>query len=100
MKPIKTWHERTQADKWTQETTTYMQSEIDDLRQRCAEVERGLADAAQSLETVASLSGRKSYGMPPIETYMETFMEVRAYAAARAGVAREVIDDAISGEQA
>ena len=67
----------------------------DELRTRLAEVERGLADAAQSLETVASLSGRKSYGMPPIETYMETFMEVRAYAAARAGVARETIDAAM-----
>lgn len=69
------------------------------LRTRVAELERGLKDAAQSLETVASLSGRKSYGMPPIETYMETFMEVRAYAAARAGVAREVIDAAMK-EQA
>ena len=67
----------------------------DELRTRLAEVERGLADAAQSLETVALLSGRKSYGMPPIETYMETFMEVRAYAAARAGVAREAIDAAM-----
>ena len=67
----------------------------DELRTRLAEVERGLADAAQSLETVALLSGRKSYGMPPIETYMETCMEVRAYAAARAGVAREAIDAAM-----
>ena len=43
MKPIPTWVERTQADKWTQETTTYMQSEIDDLRQRCAELEKDAA---------------------------------------------------------
>ena len=61
-------------------------------------MERGLKDATRSLETVAQLSGRKSYGMPPIETYMETFMEVRAYAAARAGVAREVIDAAMGAQ--
>ena len=101
MKPIPTWRE-TLGNSPTLVAAgavgQAMQQEIDALRTRLAEVERGLKDATRSLETVAQLSGRKSYGMPPIETYMETFMEVRAYAAARAGVAREVIDAAMGAQ--
>ena len=52
---------------------------------------KALCEAATSLETIASLSGRKTYGNPPIETYMDTFVDVRLYAAARAKVAREAL---------
>lgn len=54
-----------------------------------ADLKQALHDAATSLETIATLAGRKSYGNPPIETHMDTFMDVRLYAAARAKVARE-----------
>ena len=47
------------------------------------------ADAATSLETISMLAGRKSYGEPPIETFMDTFSDVRMYAAARAKAARD-----------
>jgi hypothetical protein len=50
-----------------------------------------LKEAATSLETLSSLSGRNSYGDPPIKTHMDTFLDVRLYAAARAKVAREAI---------
>lgn len=50
-----------------------------------------LKDATQSLETISMLAGRKTYGNPPIETFMETFSEVRGYAISRAGVGREAI---------
>jgi hypothetical protein len=50
-------------------------------------------DAATSLETIGSLAGRTAYGDPPIKTYMETFMDVRLYANARAGAARASITE-------
>lgn len=50
-----------------------------------------LKDATQSLETISMLAGRKTYGNPPLETFMETFSEVRGYAISRAGVGREAI---------
>lgn len=50
-----------------------------------------LTDATQSLETISMLAGRKTYGNPPLETFMETFSEVRGYAISRAGVGREAI---------
>jgi hypothetical protein len=55
------------------------------------ELKKALGDAATSLETLATLSGRETYGSPPIETYMSTFMDVRLYAAARARAAREAL---------
>lgn len=58
---------------------------------------KALRDAATSLETIASLAGRKTYGDPPIETYMDTFMDVRLYAAARAKVAREALAAGVLG---
>jgi hypothetical protein len=56
-------------------------------------------DAATSLETISMLAGRKTYGDPPIETYMDTFADVRSYAAARAKAAREAVIAAISTEE-
>ena len=47
-----------------------------------------LNDAATSLETIARIAGRTTYGTPPIETNMETPDEIRSYAAARAWVVR------------
>jgi hypothetical protein len=84
--------ERPQQDKavpasLSPDTRNYIASlvaERDELRQ-------ALNDAATSLETLASLSGRKNYGAPPIATYMDTFMDVRLYAAARAKVARSAL---------
>lgn len=55
------------------------------------ELEQALHDAATSLETISQLAGRKSCGHPPIETHMDTFMDVRMYAASRAKVAREAL---------
>ena len=57
------------------------------------ELRKALHDAATSLETISRLAGRKSYGNPPIETHMDTFMDVRLYAAARANVAREALSE-------
>lgn len=45
-------------------------------------------DAASSLDAISSLAGRKTYGDPAIETYMETPPEIRAYAKSRAMVSR------------
>lgn len=62
------------------------------LRSQYVEIEalkKALNDAATSLETISRLSGRKTYGDPPIETYMDTFMDVRLYAASRANAARQ-----------
>jgi hypothetical protein len=50
-----------------------------------------LKAAMQSLETISLLAGRKTYGNPPIETYLTHFDEVRGYAASRAGVAKEAL---------
>lgn len=50
-----------------------------------------LRDAATSLETISRLAGRKTYGQPPIETFMDSFADVRAYAASRASVARTAL---------
>ncbi len=47
--------------------------------------------AATSLETISQLAGRKTYGDPPIKTFMDTFMDVRLYAAARAKAARDAL---------
>lgn len=58
---------------------------------RMERAEKALNEAATSLETLAALSGRKTYGDPPIDTYMETFLQVRGYAASRAKVAREAL---------
>ena len=57
-------------------------------------VTKALRAAATSLETIADLSGRKTFGNPPIATFMDTFSDVRLYAAARARVAREVLNAA------
>lgn len=50
-----------------------------------------LKEAATSLETISILSGRKTFGQTPIETYMEDFMQVRGYANSRMTVARAAI---------
>jgi hypothetical protein len=50
-----------------------------------------LRAAATSLETISTLSGRYSYGDPPIRTHMDTFMDVRAFATSRAKVARDAL---------
>ena len=70
-----------------------------DLIRKESEAERdrlreALKEATQSLETIASLAGRKTYGSPPIDTYMSHFDEVRGYAASRAGVGRQALKDA------
>lgn len=52
-------------------------------------------DAATSLETIASLAGRKFYGNPPIETFMEHPDEIRSYARSRANAARQEIAAAL-----
>jgi hypothetical protein len=55
------------------------------------ELREALHGAATSLETISMLSGRVSYGNPPIPTYMEDFSQVRGFAANRAKVAREAL---------
>jgi len=52
-------------------------------------VERVAQGAATSLETISLIAGRASYGNPPIPTYMESFADVRAYAANRARATRD-----------
>ncbi len=64
------------------------------MAERSNALRDALDHAATSLETISRLAGRPFYGNPPIETYMETPLEIRGYAAARAGVAREAIDAA------
>lgn len=54
-------------------------------------MQKALEDAAQSLETIANLAGRKTYGTPPIETFMGHHDEVRHYAASRAKAARAAL---------
>lgn len=51
-------------------------------------LDAALNDAATSLETIARLAGRTTYGNPPVETCMGTHSEVRSYAASRAFAAR------------
>ena len=55
------------------------------------ELQKALHAAATSLETISLIAGRKSYGDPPIPTYMEDFSQVRGFAANRAKVAREAL---------
>lgn len=64
------------------------------LERRVAELEKALQAAATSLETISLIAGRKSYGEPPIPTYMEDFSQVRGFAANRAKVAREALGTA------
>ncbi|HEY0955779.1 MAG TPA: hypothetical protein VGE36_13525 [Roseateles sp.] len=54
---------------------------------------KALHDAATSLETLSHLAGRETFGDPPIETYLDSFTQVRGYAASRAGAAREALAD-------
>lgn len=61
----------------------------------CAELVKAARAAATSLETISRLAGRKTYGDPPIKTFMDSFMDVRLYAAARARAAREDIAAAL-----
>lgn len=58
---------------------------------RAAALCKALDDAATSLETISRLSGRKTYGSPPIESFMGTFEEVRGYAYSRANAARAAL---------
>jgi hypothetical protein len=53
-----------------------------------------LSDAATSLETVSVLAGRNTYGLTPIPSYMDTFEQVRGYAASRSSVASEALQGA------
>jgi len=62
-------------------------AEHDALAEESKVHREALNAAGQSLATVAMLAGRKTYGMPPIETFMATHEEVRAYAASRSAVA-------------
>ncbi len=66
-----------------------------ELAQATSELEKAARDAAQSLETIYRLAGRETYGSPPIETYMSTFVEVRGYAKSRATAAKEEIEAAM-----
>jgi hypothetical protein len=52
---------------------------------------KAASDAATSLETISSLAGRKTFGAPPIETFMGGFEDVRSYASSRAVAARKDI---------
>lgn len=66
------------------------------------ELRDALQAAATSLETVATLSGRATYGNPPVDTCMETFTQVRGYAHSRAKVARDALAPhgvAVTGHQ-
>ena len=60
-----------------------------------SELKKAACDAAESLETIYRLAGRETYGSPPIETCMSTFMEVRGYAKSRATAAKEEIEAAM-----
>ncbi|MES3011966.1 MAG: hypothetical protein V4738_14350 [Pseudomonadota bacterium] len=58
-----------------------------------AELRAALGDAATSLGTIHRLAGRDTYGNPPIETYMDDFVRVRAYAKSRSDVARAALKE-------
>lgn len=55
--------------------------------ERIKRLELALRNAGTSLETIARLAGRKTYGAERLETYMTHFEQVRGYAASRASVA-------------
>lgn len=61
------------------------------------ELLEALKEAATSLETISILSGKKTFGQPPLETYMDDFMQVRGYANSRMAVARAAIAKAEGG---
>ena len=65
--------------------------ELADAKAQRDDLLEALKDATTSLETISLLSGRKTFGQPPIETYMEDFMQVRGYANSRMTVARAAI---------
>lgn len=76
---------------------------IDALERENTALREAANDAATSLETISRLSGRAAYigdDGKHIPTYMCHHHEVRAYAAARASVARSAIDEAIRQEVA
>lgn len=72
-------------------------SELVRVKAQRDELLTALKEAATSLETISILSGRKTFGQPPIETYMEDFMQVRGYANSRMTVARAAIAKAEGG---
>jgi hypothetical protein len=65
----------------------YPASTVSALQARIAELEKALGDAATSLKTISNLAGVKTYGYPPVDTLMGTFVEVRGYANSRHQVA-------------
>jgi hypothetical protein len=78
----------------TKESRDTYQREADKLAAENKVLRDALGDAATSLETVSVLAGRKYYGNTPIESNMDTFSDVRGYAASRASVAREALQGA------
>lgn len=66
-------------------------AELRRQHQAIVELRKALSDAATSMETIARLAGRPTYGDPPIESYMGEFYEVRAYATGRASAARATL---------
>ena len=75
------------------ERDTY-QREADKLAAENKVLRDALSDAATSLETVSVLAGRNTYGLTPIPSYMDTFEQVRGYAASRSSVASEALQGA------
>ena len=95
---IMTWSEleRQAIKAYGEECARAIEAELDSLRAVNAELMEALKDAATSLETINRLAGKSSYGVNedgPIPTCMGHHDEVRAYAGARAGVARAAITD-------
>lgn len=68
-------------------TPLYPAATVSALQARIAELEKALGDAATSLKTISNLAGVKTYGYPPVDTLMGTFVEVRGYANSRYQVA-------------
>lgn len=91
---------RESFEHWKDATLTYDRApfdaadRIDALERENAALREAADDAATSLETISRLSGKAAYigdDGEHIPTYMGHHHEVRAYAAARASVARSAI---------
>ena len=76
------------------ERMTSAEAERDKLAAENKVLRDALSDAATSLETVSVLAGRNTYGLTPIPSYMDTFEQVRGYAASRSSVASEALQGA------
>ena len=69
-------------------------AERDSARAKADALRKAAVDAATSLNTIARLAGRKTYGNPPLDAFMDDFPSVRGYALNRSGAAVAAFDAA------